>query len=154
MAAMKKSAKRGGAKKAKKAPARRSAAKATKRPAARKTATKATKKAAPKKAAPKKAAAAKRPAAKKTASKKRAPNPAFMKPMQPSDKLGMVVGNNPMPRSEITKKVWAYIKKNGLQDAKNRRMINADDKLGPVFGPGKKQVSMFEMTKLVNKHLK
>jgi chromatin remodeling complex protein RSC6 len=149
MAAMKKSAKRGGAKKAKKAPARRSAAKATKRPAARKTATKA-RKAAPKKAAKK---AAKRPAAKKSASKKRAPNPAFMKPMQPSDKLGAVVGNNAMPRSEITKKVWAYIKKQGLQDSKNRRMINADDKLGPVFG-GKKQVSMFEMTKLVNKHLK
>ena len=150
MAAMKKSAKRGGAKKAtKKAPARRSAAKASKRPAARKTATKA-RKAAPKKAAKK---AAKRPAAKKSASKKRAPNPAFMKPMQPSDKLGAVVGNNPMPRSEITKKVWAYIKRQGLQDAKNRRMINADDKLGPVFG-GKKQVSMFEMTKLVNKHLK
>ena len=149
MAAMKKSAKRGGAKKAKKAaPARRSAAKATKRPAARKTATKA-RKAAPKKAAKK---AAKRPAAKKSASKKRAPNPAFMKPMKPSDKLGAVVGNNPMPRSEITKKVWAYIKKQGLQDSKNRRMINADDKLGPVFG-GKKQVSMFEMTKLVNKHL-
>ncbi|HEY0673785.1 MAG TPA: SWIB/MDM2 domain-containing protein, partial [Longimicrobiales bacterium] len=80
-------------------------------------------------------------------------NPAFMKPMQPSDKLSAVVGNNAMPRSEITKKVWAYIKKQGLQDAKNRRMINADDKLGPVFG-GKKQVSMFEMTKLVNKHLK
>ena len=152
MAAMKKSAKRGSAKKAsKKAPARRSAAKATKRPAARKTATKA-RKAAPKKAAAKKSAA-KRPAAKKSASKKRAPNPAFMKPMQPSDKLGAVVGNNAMPRSEITKKVWAYIKKQGLQDSKNRRMINADDKLGPVFG-GKKQVSMFEMTKLVNKHLK
>jgi chromatin remodeling complex protein RSC6 len=151
MAAMKKSAKRGSAKKAsKKAPARRSAAKATKRPAARKTATKA-RKAAPKKAAKK--SAAKRPAAKKSASKKRAPNPAFMKPMQPSDKLGAVVGNNAMPRSEITKKVWAYIKKQGLQDSKNRRMINADDKLGPVFG-GKKQVSMFEMTKLVNKHLK
>ena len=150
MAAMKKSAKRGGAKKAKKAPARRSAAKATKRPAARKTATKA-RKAAPKKAAKK--AAAKRPAAKKSAAKKRAPNPAFMKPMQPSDKLGAVVGNNAMPRSEITKKVWAYIKKQGLQDSKNRRMINADHKLGPVFG-GKKQVSMFEMTKLVNKHLK
>jgi chromatin remodeling complex protein RSC6 len=152
MAAMKKSAKRGGAKKAtKKSPARRSAAKATKRPAARKTATKA-RKAAPKKAAAKKSAA-KRPAAKKTASKKRAPNPAFMKPMQPSDKLGAVVGSNPLPRSEITKRVWAYIKKQGLQDNKNRRMINADDKLGPVFG-GKKQVSMFEMTKLVNKHLK
>ncbi len=150
MAARKKSAKRGGAK-AKKAPARRSAAKkASKRPAARKTATKARKKAAPKKAARKKTA--KRPAAKK-ASKKRAPNPAFMKPMQPSDKLAAVVGNNAMPRSEVTKKVWAYIKRQGLQDSKNRRMINADDKLGPVFG-GKKQVSMFEMTKLVNKHLK
>lgn len=150
---MKKSAKRGGAKKAsKKAPARRSAAKASKRPAARKTTAKASKKAAPKKAAAKKTAA-KRPAAKKSASKKRAPNPAFMKPMQPSAQLGAVVGNNPMPRSEITKKVWAYIKKNSLQDNKNRRMINADDKLGPVFG-SKKQVSMFEMTKLVNKHLK
>ena len=149
---MKKSAKKGGAK-AKKAPARRSAAKATKRPAARKTATKASKKAAPKKAAAKKSAAPKRAAAKKGPAKKRAPNPAFMKPMQPSEKLGMVVGNNPIPRSEITKKVWAYIKKQGLQDSKNRRMINADDKLGPVFG-GKKQVSMFEMTKLVNKHLK
>jgi upstream activation factor subunit UAF30 len=152
MAAMKKSAKRGGAKKAsKKAPARRSAAKATKRPAARKSATKA-RKAAPKKAAAKKSAA-KRPAAKKSASKKRAPNAAFMKPMQPSAQLGAVVGNNAIPRSEVTKKVWAYIKKNGLQDSKNRRMINADDKLGPVFG-SKKQVSMFEMTKLVNKHLK
>jgi upstream activation factor subunit UAF30 len=153
MAAMKKSAKRGGAKSAKKAPARRSAAKATKRPAARKTTAKATRKAAPKKAAAKKSAAPKRAAAKKGPAKKRAPNPAFMKPMQPSDKLGAVVGNNPIPRSEITKKVWAYIKKQGLQDSKNRRMINADDKLGPVFG-GKKQVSMFEMTKLVNKHLK
>jgi upstream activation factor subunit UAF30 len=151
MAAMKKSAKRGGAKKGKKAPARRSAAKATRRPAARKTASKASRKAAPKKAAKK--SAAKRPAAKKSASKKRAPNPAFMKPMQPSAQLGAVVGNNPMPRSEVTKKIWAYIKRQGLQDNKNRRMINADDKLGPVFG-SKKQVSMFEMTKLVNKHLK
>jgi upstream activation factor subunit UAF30 len=152
MAAMKKSAKRGGAKKGKKAPARRSAAKATRRPAARKTASKASRKAAPKKGAAKKSAA-KRPAAKKSASKKRAPNPAFMKPMQPSAALGAVVGNNPMPRSEVTKKIWAYIKRQGLQDNKNRRMINADDKLGPVFG-SKKQVSMFEMTKLVNKHLK
>jgi upstream activation factor subunit UAF30 len=152
MAAMKKSAKKGGAKAKKAAPARRSAAKATKRPAARKTATKASKKAAPKKAAAKKPAA-KKAAPKKAASKKRAPNPAFMKPMQPSAQLGAVVGTNAMPRSEITKKVWAYIKKQGLQDQKNRRMINADDKLGPVFG-NKKQVSMFEMTKLVNKHLK
>ena len=153
MAAMKKSAKRGGAKAKKKAPARRSAAKkVTKRPAARKTAKKAAKKAAPKKAAAKKTAAKKRPA-KKAASKKRAPNPAFMKPMQPSPALGAVVGSDPKPRSEVTKKIWGYIKKHNLQDNKNRRMINADEKLMPVFG-NKKQVSMFEMTKLVNKHLK
>ncbi|MGH7271571.1 MAG: SWIB/MDM2 domain-containing protein, partial [Polyangiaceae bacterium] len=85
--------------------------------------------------------------------KKRAPNPAFMRPMQPDDALGAVVGANAMPRTEITKKLWAYIKRNSLQDAKNRRMINADDKLGRVFG-GKKQVSMFEMTKLASKHMK
>ncbi|MDQ6885719.1 MAG: SWIB/MDM2 domain-containing protein [Gemmatimonadota bacterium] len=91
-----------------------------------------------------------RGAAKKT---KRAPNPAFMRPMQPDEALGAVVGNSPMPRTEITKKIWQYIKRNGCQDAKERRMINADDKLRPVFG-GKKQVSMFEMTKLVNKHMK
>jgi chromatin remodeling complex protein RSC6 len=84
---------------------------------------------------------------------KRAPNPAFMKPMQPDAALGAVVGNNPMPRTEITKKLWQYIKRNGLQDQKNRRNINADDKMKAVFG-GKGQVSMFEMTKLVNKHLK
>ena len=76
-----------------------------------------------------------------------------MKAMQPDAALGAVVGNSPMPRTEVTKKIWGYIKRNGLQDSKNRRMINADDKLGGVFG-GKKQVSMFEMTKLVNKHLK
>ena len=98
--------------------------------------------------------AAKR-SAKKPAKKaaKRKPNAAFMKAMQPDAALGAVVGNSPMPRTEVTKKIWGYIKRNGLQDAKNRRMINADDKLGGVFG-GKKQVSMFEMTKLVNKHLK
>ena len=84
---------------------------------------------------------------------KRAPNPAFMKPMQPDAALGAVVGNNPMPRTEITKKIWQYIKRNGCQDQKERRMINADDKLRPVFG-GKNKVSMFEMTKLVNKHMK
>jgi len=84
---------------------------------------------------------------------KRAPNPAFMKPMQPDAALGAVVGNNPMPRTEITKKIWQYIKRNGCQDQKERRMINADDKLRPVFG-GKNKVSMFEMTKLVNKHVK
>ena len=92
--------------------------------------------------------------AKKTAKKSaaRKPNAAFMKPMQPSAALSEVVGSKPIPRTEVTKKLWAYIKKNKLQDAKNRRMINADDKLKIVFG-GKKQVSMFEMTKLVSKHL-
>ena len=79
-------------------------------------------------------------------------NAAFMKPMQPSGSLSAVVGSNPLPRTEITKRLWAYIKRKGLQDNKNRRMINADDSLRPVFG-GKRQVSMFEMTKLVNKHL-
>jgi chromatin remodeling complex protein RSC6 len=73
--------------------------------------------------------------------------------MQPDEALGAVVGNSPLPRTEITKKLWAYIRRNNLQDAKQRRMINADEKLGRVFG-NKKQVSMFEMTKLVNKHIK
>lgn len=151
MAAMKKSAKKGKA--AKKGGAKRAATKkAARRPAARKTAVK--KKAAPKKAAKKAAPkkAAKKVTAKK-ATKKRAPNPAFMKPMTPTAQLAAVVGEKAIPRSEVTKRVWTYIKSKGLQDNKNRRMINADDKLGPVFG-GKKQVSMFEMTKLVNKHLK
>ena len=80
-------------------------------------------------------------------------NAAFMKPVTPSATLAEVVGSKPMPRTEVTKKLWAYIKKNGLQDAKNKRMIKADDALKPVFG-GKAQVNMFEMTKLVNKHLK
>jgi chromatin remodeling complex protein RSC6 len=149
---MKKSAKKGKA--AKKGGAKRAATKkAARRPAARKTAAKA-KRAAPKKAAKKAAPrkAAKKVTAKK-ATKKRAPNPAFMKPMTPTAQLAAVVGEKAIPRSEVTKKVWAYIKSKGLQDSKNRRMINADDRLGPVFG-GKKQVSMFEMTKLVNKHLK
>ena len=106
-----------------------------------------------KKSAKKGRSSAKRGGAKKSAKRaKRTPNAAFMKPMQPDAALGAVVGTNPMPRTEITKKLWGYIKKNNLQDAKERRMINADDKLKPVFG-GKKQVSMFEMTKLVNKHL-
>ncbi len=83
---------------------------------------------------------------------KRAPNPSFMKPMQPDEALGAVVGTKAMPRTEVTKRLWAYIKKNNLQDAKERRMINADDKLRPLFG-GKRQVSMFEMTRLVNAHL-
>ena len=84
---------------------------------------------------------------------KRKPNAAFMKPMTPSAALSAVVGSKAMPRTEVTKKLWAYIKKNKLQDTKNRRMINADENLSAVFG-GKKQVSMFEMTKLVSKHLK
>jgi chromatin remodeling complex protein RSC6 len=100
--------------------------------------------------AAKKKAAKKAPAKKKAA--KRKPNAAFMKPMTPSASLGAVIGASAMPRTEVTKKIWAYIKKHGLQDTKNKRNINADDKLKAVFG-GKKQVSMFEMTKLVNKHL-
>ena len=103
---------------------------------------------------------AKKKAAKKTASRKktktaakRKPNAAFMKAMNPTATLAAVIGSNAMPRTEVTKKIWAYIKRNGLQDKKNRRMINADEKLKAIFG-GKKQVSMFEMTKLVNKHLK
>jgi chromatin remodeling complex protein RSC6 len=75
-----------------------------------------------------------------------------MKPMTPSSQLAAVVGSSPLPRTEVTKKLWAYIKRNGLQDSKNRRAINADDKLRPVFG-GKSQVSMFDMTKMVNRHL-
>jgi len=95
-------------------------------------------------------------AKKKTVVKKRSkrkPSAAFMAPMQPDSALAEVVGSKPIPRTEVTKKLWAYIKKNKLQDKKNKRMINADAKLKPVFG-GKKQVSMFEMTKLVNKRLK
>ena len=84
--------------------------------------------------------------------KKRTPNAAFMKPMQPSEQLGAVVGSGMMPRTEVTKKLWAYIKRKGLQDQQNRRMINADENLRPIFK--KEQVSMFDMTKLVNKHLK
>ena len=102
--------------------------------------------------AAKKKASKKAPAKKKSASKRK-PNAAFMKAMQPSASLSAVIGSNPMPRTEVTKKIWMYIKKNGLQDSKNRRNINADEKLRDVFG-GKKQVSMFEMTRLVNKHLK
>ncbi|MCK6459345.1 MAG: SWIB/MDM2 domain-containing protein [Planctomycetes bacterium] len=90
-------------------------------------------------------------AAKKKA--KRKPNPAFMKAMQPDAVLAAVVGDKAMPRTEVTKKLWAYIKKEGLQDKKNRRNINADEKLKAVFG-GKATVNMFEMTKLVAKHLK
>jgi len=91
--------------------------------------------------------------AKKAGGKKRKPNAAFMKPMTPTGPLAAVVGSGNMPRTEVTKKIWAYIKRNGLQDKKNKRMINADEKLKPVFS-GKGQVSMFEMTKLVSKHMK
>ena len=144
---------------AKKPAAKKPAAK----PAAKKAAAKpAAKKAAAKPAAKKPAAkpAAKKPAAKKPAAKKaakpkvkRTPNAAFMKPMTPSTILGAVIGAAAAPRTEITKKIWAYIKKNKLQDAINKRMINADEKLKAVFG-GKGQVSMFDMTKLVAAHLK
>ena len=89
----------------------------------------------------------------KKAASKRKPNAAFMKPVQPSAALSEVVGSKPIPRTEVTKKLWAYIKKNDLQDKKNKRMIKADDMLKPVFG-GKATVNMFEMTKLVSKHLK
>ncbi len=116
------------------------------------SAKKSSSKSATKKTTAKKSSARKAPAKKKSATK-RTPSAAFMKPMTPSAQLGMVVGTAPLPRTEVTKKLWAYIKRKGLQDAKNRRMINADDNLRPVFG-GSKQVSMFEMTRLVNKHLK
>jgi chromatin remodeling complex protein RSC6 len=94
----------------------------------------------------------KKAARKKSSGKKRTPSAAFMRPVQPDNALSAVVGSSPMPRTELTKKLWAYIKRNGLQDSKNRRAINADDKLRPVFG-GRSQVSMFDMTKLVNKHV-
>ena len=90
---------------------------------------------------------------KSSSGKKRTPNAAFMKPMQPSSDLAAVVGSGAMPRTEVTKKLWQYIKRKGLQDAKNRRMINADENLRPIFGSSR-QVSMFEMTRLVNKHLR
>ena len=129
MAARKKAAKKGGARKggAKKGGAKKSGAK---KGGARKST---------------------RKAAKKRSGAKRTPNAAFMKAMQPSEQLSSVVGGSPMPRTEITKKLWQYIKRKGLQDQKNRRMINADENLRPIFK--KDQVSMFDMTKLVNKHL-
>ena len=95
----------------------------------------------------------KAPASGKTDAPKRTPTAAFMKPVTPSAVLAAVIGASPMPRTEVTKKIWDYIKQNNLQDKNNRRMINADDKLKPVFG-GKAQVSMFEMTKLVSAQLK
>ena len=139
------------------------AKKATKKAAAKKTtakkatAKKATAKKATAKKAPAKKATAKKATAKKAAAPKkktaRKPNPAFMKPLTPSSALAEIVGATALPRTEVVKKIWAYIKKHNLQDAKNRRNINADDKLKAVFG-GKKTVSMFEMTKLVSNHLK
>src|SRR5215203_6725415 len=101
--------------------------------------------------------AARKKAAKKTtrkkssSGKKRAPNPAFMRPLQPSSQLAAVIGNSPMPRTQVISKLWAYIKRNGLQDAKNRRAINADDKLRPLFG--KSQVTMFDLARIANRHL-
>ena len=126
---------------------------AAKKPAAKKSAAKkpAAKKSAAKKPAAKKPAA-KKPAAKKSAAKRK-PNAAFMKAMTPSSVLAAVVGGMPMPRTEVTKKIWDYIKAHNLQDPNNKRKIKADDKLKAVFG-GKSEVSMFEMTKLVNGHLK
>jgi chromatin remodeling complex protein RSC6 len=108
------------------------------------------KKVAKKKAAPKKKVAKKKAAKKKSARK---PNAAFMAPLTPSSLLAEVVGSKAIPRTEIVKKIWVYIKKNGLQDKKNKRMINADAKLKPVFG-GKGQISMFELAKVVSKHVK
>lgn len=135
----------------KKAAPKKAAAK--KKTSAKKAAPKkAAKKAAPKKAAKKtakKAAPSKKAAKKKTARK---PNAAFMKPLTPSSQLAEVIGNNPRPRTEIVKKIWDYIKKNGLQDKKNKRMINADSKLKTVFG--KDQISMFDLAKVVSKHVK
>ena len=132
------------------------AKKAAKKPAAKKAAAKKPAKKAPAKKAPAKKAAAKKAPAKKAAAKKsaakRKPNAAFMKAMMPSASLAAIVGSNPLPRTEVTKKVWDYIKKNKLQDAVNRRMINADDKLKSVLGKAK--VTMFEMTKLISNHLK
>ncbi|HET9277130.1 MAG TPA: SWIB/MDM2 domain-containing protein [Flavitalea sp.] len=122
-------------------------AKAAKK-SAKKTAKKSASKAAPKKAVKK---AAKKAAPKKKSARK--PNAAFMAPLNPSPVLAEVVGAKPLPRTEIVKKIWDYIKKNNLQDKKNRRMINADAKLKEVFG-GKGQISMFELAKIVNNHVK
>ena len=134
------------AKATKKATAKKATAK--KAPAKKATAKKAT----AKKATAKKAAPAKKATAKKAATKRK-PNPAFMKPLTPSTALAAIVGAKAIPRTEVVKRVWAYIKKNKLQDDKNKRNINADSSLKEVFG-GKGTVSMFEMTKLISKHLK
>ncbi len=138
--------------------ATKKAKKAAKKPAAKKSVKKAVKKAAPKKAAKKavKKAAPKKAAPKKKVAKKksaRKPNAAFMKALTPSADLAAVIGSKPLPRTEAVKKIWVYIKANKLQDAKNRRNINADAKLKLVFG-GKAQVSMFDMAKHLSNHLK
>ena len=142
---------------AKKPAAKKPAAKkiAAKKPAAKKVVAKKApaKKVVAKKVVAKKIVAKKAPAKKAAAKTARKPNAAFMKPMTPSAVLAAVVGASPLPRTEVTKKVWDYIKKHKLQDDANRRNINADDKLKAVFG-GKKSVSMFEMTKLISGHLK
>jgi len=140
MATAKKAAKKAAPKKA-------AAKKAAPKKAAPKKA--AAKKAAPKKAAPKKAAAKKAAPKKKSARK---PNAAFMAPLTPSATLAEVIGSKAIPRTEVVKKIWEYIKKNNLQDKKNRRNINADGKLKPLFG--KDQISMFDLAKIVNKHVK
>ena len=147
MAPAKKSAKKATKKATKKAAPKKSTKKAPKKATKKAAPKKATKKAAPKKATKK---AAPKKATKKAA--KRKPNAAFMKALNVSPALAAVIGAGAVPRTEVVKKLWVYIKKNDLQDAKNRRMINADDKLKVVFG-GKGQVSMFDMTKLVSKHL-
>jgi upstream activation factor subunit UAF30 len=118
--------------------AKKSGKKAAKKSPSKKVAKKVAKRAAPKKAAKKKSA--------------RKPNAAFMKPLMPTGPLAAIIGSTPMPRTEVTSKIWAYIKKNKLQDSVNRRNINADDKLRPLFG--KAQATMFELTKYVSKHLK
>jgi upstream activation factor subunit UAF30 len=141
--AVKKTAKKKAAKKVAKKVAKKKA-----RKVAKKKAKKATKKVARKKTVAKRKTAKKAPAKKA----KRTPSAAFMKAMKPSEALARIVGPNPLPRTEVTKRLWAYIKKNGLQDTVNKRNINADANLREVFG-GKGQVSMFEMTKLVNQHL-
>lgn len=126
------------------------ATKKAKKAAKKAPAKKAAKKAAPKKAAKKVAKKAVKKVAKKKVARK--PNAAFMRPMTPSGPLAAIIGSTPMPRTEVTSKIWAYIKKNKLQDAVNKRMINADEKLRALFG--KAQASMFELTKYVSKHLK
>jgi chromatin remodeling complex protein RSC6 len=151
--AKKKAAKKPAAKKsAAKKPAAKKATKAKKAPAKKATAKKSAAKKPAKKAAPKKKATAKKAKAAKPKTKRK-PNAAFMKPMTPSAALAAVIGSSPQPRTEITKRIWDYIKKHRLQDSANKRMINADDKLKAVFG-GRRQVSMFEMTKLVAGQLK